>query len=63
MKKFTAVIRRDLQLAFKQGMDSIMVVMFFVLAVILFPFGVGPEANILARISPGVIWLNLTRVI
>ena len=38
-------------------MDSIMVVMFFVIAVALFPFGVGPEANILSRIAAGVIWV------
>ena len=31
--------------------------MFVVLAVVLFPFGVGPEANILARIAAGVIWV------
>jgi heme exporter protein B len=30
--------------------------MFFVLASILFPFGIGPEPNTLARIAPGVIW-------
>lgn len=34
-----------------------MAVGFFVIAVVLFPFGVGPEANILARIAPGVIWV------
>jgi heme exporter protein B len=44
-------------MAFRQGFDSVMVVMFFILAVILFPFGVGPEGNILARIAPGVIWV------
>ena len=44
-------------MAFRQGLDSVMVVMFFILAVILFPFGVGPEGNILARIAPGVIWV------
>ncbi|MFQ5766256.1 MAG: heme exporter protein CcmB, partial [Rhodospirillales bacterium] len=38
-------------------MDSLMVVMFFVIAVVLFPLGVGPEPNILARIAPGVIWV------
>ena len=31
--------------------------MFFVLVVVLFPFGVGPEPNILARIAAGVIWV------
>ena len=38
-------------------MDSIMVVMFFIIAVALFPFGVGPEANIMSRIAAGVIWV------
>ena len=38
-------------------MDSIMVVMFFIIAVVLFPFGVGPEANIMSRIAAGVIWV------
>jgi heme exporter protein B len=34
-----------------------MVVLFFVVAVSLFPFGIGPEAGILARIAPGVVWV------
>jgi heme exporter protein B len=57
MKAFITIVKRDLQLAMRQGMDSIMVVAFFVLAVMLFPIGVGPEANILARIAAGVIWV------
>lgn len=44
-------------MALRQGVDSLAAVLFFVLAVILFPFGVGPEANILARIAAGVIWV------
>ncbi len=57
MSGFWTIVRRDLKLAQRQGMDSYMVVAFFVIAVVLFPFGVGPEANILARISSGVIWV------
>jgi len=57
MSRFFALIRRDLRLSMRQGMDNVMVVMFFVLAVILFPFGVGPEPGILARIGAGVIWV------
>lgn len=57
MSRFLHIIRRDLRLAFRQGMDSSMVVAFFVLAVVLFPLGVGPETNILARIASGVIWV------
>lgn len=57
MTGFAAIIRRDLALALRQGMDSVMVVMFFVIAVVLFPFGVGPEPGVLARIAAGVIWV------
>lgn len=57
MSPFTAIVRRDLRLALRQGMDSVMVVAFFVIAVILFPFGIGPEPNVLARISAGVVWV------
>jgi heme exporter protein B len=51
-----AIIRRELRLAVRQLGDSTVIVMFFVLASILFPFGIGPEPNTLARIAPGVIW-------
>ena len=57
MSSFITILSRDLKLAYRHGMDSVMVVMFFVIAVVLFPFGVGPEANILARIAAGVIWV------
>jgi heme exporter protein B len=57
MSGFMTILRRDLHLASRQGMDNMMVVMFFVIAVVLFPFGVGPEPNILARIAAGVIWV------
>lgn len=57
MPVFIEIVRRDLRLAMRQGMDNVMVVMFFVLAVVLFPFGVGPEPGVLARISSGVIWV------
>lgn len=57
MSRLMALVRRDLRLALRQGMDSTMVVAFFVIAAVLFPFGVGPEPNILARIAAGVIWV------
>ncbi len=57
MTTFFHVVRRDLRLALRQGMDNVMVVMFFVIAVVLFPFGIGPDPGTLSRISPGVIWV------
>lgn len=57
MNGFMIILKRDLYLAMRQSIDNMMVVMFFVLVVIMFPFGVGPEPNILARISSGIIWV------
>jgi heme exporter protein B len=58
MRRLIEIVRRDLRLALRQGSDSVMVVTFFVLTVILFPFGIGPEVNILERVSPGVLWVT-----
>lgn len=53
-----SIIARDLKLALRQRSDAAMIVLFFVLTAALFPFGVGPEANQLAAIAPGVIWVT-----
>lgn len=58
MSGFTALLTRDLRLAFRQGGDVANVVAFFALAVILFPFGVGPDPDLLARIAAGVLWVT-----
>jgi len=55
---FWALVARDLRLALRQGSDAALVVAFFVLAVVLFPFGVGPEPQLLARIASGVVWVT-----
>jgi heme exporter protein B len=57
-RSFALVVRRDLRLALRQGGDAAMVVAFFVLAVVLFPFGVGPEPAVLTRIASGIIWVT-----
>jgi heme exporter protein B len=51
------LIRRDLKLAFRGGTDAAMAVVFFILAATLFPFGVGPDPEVLPRIGGGVIWV------
>ncbi|HEX9489256.1 MAG TPA: heme exporter protein CcmB [Stellaceae bacterium] len=58
MTAFRLLVLRDLRLALRQGGDAAMVVAFFVLTVILFPFGVGPEAELLARIAAGILWVT-----
>lgn len=58
MSVFAAIVLHELRLALRQWGDAAMVVAFFVLTVVLFPLGVGPEPNILARISAGIIWVT-----
>lgn len=57
MAAFTGLFRRDLRLALRQGGDTGLVLGFFVLAVVLFPLGVGPEPAVLRRIGAGVVWV------
>ncbi len=57
MKTVRAVLMRDLRLALRQSADSLTVVAFFAIATVLFPFGIGPEAEVLARIAAGVVWV------
>ena len=57
MSPFIQIITRDVRLAFRQGGATMLVVVFFVLTITLFPLGVGPESAVLRRIAPGVIWV------
>ncbi|RIK93615.1 MAG: heme exporter protein CcmB [Proteobacteria bacterium] len=52
-----ALIKRDLNLAWRQGGGALLGTVFFAVAVVLFPLGVGPEPNTLARIAAGVLWV------
>lgn len=47
----------ELRLSVRQGGDIGLVIGFFVLAVLLYPFGVGPEPELLGRIGAGIIWV------
>ena len=57
MTAFFVLVRRDLALSARHAADALVAVMFAVLVVVLFPFGVGPEADILSRVSAGVVWV------
>jgi heme exporter protein B len=58
VSRFWRLVARDLRLALRQGGDAAMVIGFFVLTVVLFPFGVGPELELLQRIAPGIVWVT-----
>jgi heme exporter protein B len=56
-RAFTAIIRRDLVLAFRRRAEMINPLLFFILVITLFPLGIGAQPNLLQAIAPGVIWV------
>ena len=54
-RAFIAVLRRDLALALRHGIDLLAVVLFFLAAGVLFPFALGPEGALLGRIAAGIV--------
>lgn len=48
---------RDLRLAGRRRLEALLPVVFFVVAASLFPLGVGPQAQMLRQIAPGVVWV------
>lgn len=53
-----ALVRRDMRLVVRHPSEAIHPVMFFVIVVALFPFGVGSDPLLLRTIGPGVIWVG-----
>lgn len=52
------VLIRDLKLAFRAGGGFGLALAFFLIVVILVPFGVGPSQEILAPIAGGILWVG-----
>ena len=57
MRPLAALLRRDLGLASRSAGETSLGLAFFVIALSLFPFGIGASADLLARIGAGVIWV------
>ena len=54
---FSALVRRDLALAYRQGAAALQAVVFFAVVVTMIPFGLGPDLALLERVAPGVLWV------
>lgn len=58
METICTIAWHDTRLAFRRGTDTLTAVGFFVLATVLFPFGLGADPQLLARVAPGLIWVT-----
>ena len=52
-----ALLIRDIRLAVRAGGGFGLGLAFFLIVVVLVPFGVGPDSGLLAVIAPGILWV------
>ncbi|MCW5713190.1 MAG: heme exporter protein CcmB [Bauldia sp.] len=58
MKAFLAIVRQTITVSFRSGGGPLVGLIFFLSVVIVVPFGVGPDLNLLSRIGPAIIWIG-----
>ncbi|MGG6110099.1 heme exporter protein CcmB [Pantoea allii] len=51
------LIQRELRIAFRRGAEVVNPLWFFLIVITLFPLGIGPDPQQLARIAPGIVWV------
>ena len=56
MKGFSAIVARDVTLAFRAGGGAVQAVMFFALTIVIFALASGPDRAQLARIAAPALW-------
>ncbi len=53
-----ALLMRDIRLAVRAGGGFGLGLAFFLIVVVLVPFGVGPQSELLSRIAAGILWIG-----
>ncbi len=57
-RAFWAILKRDLAVASRAGGGGELALVFFLTMVVLVPFALGPDLNLLSRIGPAILWLG-----
>jgi heme exporter protein B len=57
MSGWIALLKRDVMLASRLGGGGFAGVIFFLSLVVLAPFALGPDLNLLARVGPALLWI------
>jgi heme exporter protein B len=57
-RSLSAILSRDLKIAWRVGGGALMGVLFFLTVVTLVPFALGPDLGLLRRVGPAVLWLG-----
>ena len=54
---FLAIIRHELKLSLAQGSGALNIFAFFIMAVTLFVFGIGPSDELMRTVAPSIVWV------
>ncbi len=57
MRLFRALVGQTLRLGIRAGGGAVVGLIFFLAVVTVVPFGIGPDAKLLARIGPAILWI------
>ena len=58
MTAFLALLKRDMRLAVRVGGGALIGALFYLIVVVMMPFAIGPDLNLLGRIGPAILWLG-----
>ena len=58
MSAMGALFVREIKLSVRIGGGAMIGVLFFLIVVTVFPFAVGPDLNLLARLGPAILWIG-----
>ena len=53
-----SLILRDIRLALRSGGGFVLTLAFFLIVIMIVPFGVGADLGLLSRIAPGILWIG-----
>ena len=58
MNIFMKTLVRDLKMSFRNPSSFLNPLLFFVIAISLFPLAISPESHTLSNIAPGIVWVT-----
>ena len=51
------LLKHEIKLSTLHRGDSVLVIIFFLITITLFPLGIGSSSSTLSKIAPGIIWI------
>lgn len=53
-----SLLTRELKIALRAGGGALNGVLFYLTVIVIFPFAIGPDVNLIARLAPAILWIG-----